>query len=145
MKALPLILALLLLALGVAGCGGPDRAALARKTVSDYWSDIGHLKINQAYALLSPGVQAGLPKTQFQQNIVGFVQNTNGISAKIYKADVVGDCSLVTLGLITPLDPAHAAKVQQRLYWVSGGWRITDSNGYVNRTIQKLTSCPTGT
>jgi hypothetical protein len=144
-KALSLVLAVPLLALGLIGCGGPDRTALASKTVSDYWYDIGHLKINQAYALLSPGVQSGLPKNEFRQNLFGFLQNTNGISAKVYKADVVGDCSLVTLGLITPLDPAHAAKVQQRLYWVQGSWRITDSGGYVSRTIQKLTSCPTGT
>ena len=144
MKAFSLLI-VPVLALAVAGCGGDDRTALAQKTVTDYWSDIGHLKIDQAYALLSPGVQAGLPKTAFQQNIFGFVKNTQGISAKVYRADVVGDCSLVTLGLISPLAPTSPYKVHQHLYWTQGAWRITDNNGYVTRNSEKLTTCPTGT
>jgi hypothetical protein len=113
--------------------------------VTDYWYDVGHLKVAQAYALLSPGVQSQLKESDFQQNIFSLVQGTNGVSAKVYRADVLGDCSIVTLGLISPQVPSAAFKVHQHLYWLNGSWRITDSDGYVSRRNEKLTTCPTGT
>jgi hypothetical protein len=144
-KSLSLLAAVPLLAIALAGCGSsPDRTSLAKKTVSDYWSDIGRMKLNQAYALLSPGVQNQMSQTTFDQNVVSLLKGTSGVSAKVYTAAVVGDCSLVSLGLISPAAPAPF-NVHQHLYWIQGGWRITDSNGYVSRRAEKLTSCPTGT
>lgn len=132
-----------LLVVALSGCG-QDRTALAKKTVQDYWYDVGHLKLDQAYNLLSPGVQQTLTKSNYQQDLFGFLQNSNGISAQVSKADVVGDCALVSLGLMSPRAPGQSLKVQQHLYWINGGWRITDQDGTVSQRHETLKSCPTG-
>lgn len=129
----------------LSGCGsGADRSSLAKQAVHTYWDDVGHLKLGQAYALLSPGVQQSMPEKDFGNNIVGFLQSTAGISADVHKATVVGDCAQVALGLISPKAPGGEYHVYQSLYWLNGGWRITNPAGGTSQNPVTLTSCPTG-
>jgi hypothetical protein len=137
-------IAAFVLLLSLAGCGGQDRPKLAQQTVSSYWNDLEHLRVDQAYKLLSSGVRSGVSATDFRSNIYGFLQGTAGISAKIGKPEVVGDCAQVPVTLFAPRDPSGPLHGYQHLYWLNGGWKITEQNGGVTPKYSKLTSCPTG-
>lgn len=131
--------------LGLTACGsGQNRVALAQKTVSDYWSDIGHIKFNSAYALLSPANQHNMTRQDFEQNMFEFLRGTQGVSSQVKQAKVVGDCALVALDLHFPAAAGATLHAYQHLYWLNGGWRITEPDGRVTRQPTKLTSCPTG-
>lgn len=132
------------LLVALAGCGGPDRVSLAKSTVHDYWYDVGHLQTAKSYQLLSPGVQGTISRRQYRQSIVSFLEHTAGVTAVVRKADVLGDCALVYIGLISPRAPSGQFKAHQHLYWINGGWRITDQLATISQQPEKLTSCPTG-
>lgn len=129
--------ALLTLILGTAGCGtigfanGPDKAALAKKAVESYWNYAGHGKINQAYSMLTPGVRESLPKSQYAQNMIGLLTRAGSITAKANKAYVSGDQAQVRLTLYSPKDKPFPA--WQHLFWLNGGWHISDNNAYVSQ------------
>lgn len=100
--------ALLVLTLGVAGCGtigfanGPDKSALAQKAVESYWRLAGHGKIDAAYAMLTPGVREGIPRNQYAQNIIGLLTRAGSITVKVQKVYVQGDRAQVRLTLYSP-------------------------------------------
>ncbi len=143
---LPILLAGCMLLTGLTGCGGgADRAALAKQTVNTYWSDIGHLQIDKAYDLLSPGNQQTVTRLSFRQNMIGFLESLEGVSGKATNAQVIGDCALVALTLNAPAAQGSSLHTYQHLYWLGGGWRITEPNGQTTQHPGKLTSCPTGT
>jgi len=125
--------------------GSQNRVALARQTEHSYWNDFGHYKVHPAYMLLTPGVRQALKEKDFQQAMIGLLTSTNGVTAAIGKITVVGDCAQAQLGLQSPKAPGQKLKVWQHLYWIDGGWHISDTNAEVSRAYTPLTSCPTGT
>lgn len=130
---------------GLAACGsGQDRTALAKKAVNSYWYDIGHIKFDRAYDLLSPANQQAMTRQDFRQNMFDFLRGTQGVSSQAQAAQVVGDCALVRVDLRFPAATGATLHAFQHLYWLNGGWRITEPNGQVTRHASKLTSCPTG-
>ena len=71
----------MMLLVGVSACGtGQDRAALAKQAVQTYWSDINHMKLSQAYNMLTPGTQATRPKSNYMQDMAQYLAATGGIT-----------------------------------------------------------------
>ena len=129
-----LILALLVAALAtssITGCGGPDRAALARKTVQTYWNDIKFGRVKQAYQILSSGQKQVMTLTQYGQNMFDFLKGTEGVTAVVGDAHVKGDCASVpvTLKASKAPDPKQDLHAYQDLFWENGSWRISNENG----------------
>lgn len=125
--ALPVLLALL------AGCGGPDRASLAKQTVKDYWSDVNSAKMGSAYALLTPGIQQTRPKPQFTQDMFAFLSTVGAVTPAVSKPTVNGDRAVVPV-FLTFVKQQKTLQAYQHLYWYNGSWRITDENGGVSQT-----------
>lgn len=121
------------------GCGGKDRATLAQETVKNYWSDIGHGKIKDAYGLLSSGVRQQTTLAEYNQSFMALLTKTNGVAADVKKAEVHGDCAIVPVGLLSPKAPGEQFHVYQHLFWENGNWRITDPQGGVSQQHQH---CP---
>lgn len=128
--------ALFAVTLLTAGCGtigfanGPDRTALARQAVQSYWNYAAHGKINQAYGMLTPGVQEGIKKTDYAQAIIGLLTRAGSITAKVKKVYVQGDVAQVSVTLYSPKDHPFAA--WQHLAWQNGSWHISDNNAYLS-------------
>lgn len=141
-RPLPLAL-LIIVCVIITGCGS-DRTAAARDTVQNYWYDIGHGKVKDAYSLLTPGTQQGLKLDTYTQTVFGFLQQTAGVKATVGHVDVVGDCAQVALALDSPKAPGGTLHAYQHLYWLDGSWKISDANGQLSQSHPKLT-CPTGT
>ena len=139
-RFLPLLIPLLVLA----GCGGESRATLARQTEQAYWNDIHSAKLDKAYQLLTPGTKSQFSANDFRQSMFNFLQHTSGVTAQVKKVSVVGDCAQVSLDLISPLEPSGKFHVYQHLYWIDGGWHISDQNATLSQKYVPLTSCPTG-
>ncbi len=132
--------------MGASACGGgQDRVALAKQTVNEYWNYLAHVQIDKAYGLLSPGNQQAVSRSNYRQNMIGFLEGTSGVNATATHADVIGDCALVALNLHIPAAPGGVLKTYQHLYWIDSGFRITEPNGQTTLHPGKLTSCPTGT
>ena len=91
LRFLPLSILLVFLA----GCGGPDRAALAKQTVKDYWTDVNAAKMESAYALLTPGIQQTRAKGQFKQDMFAFLATVGAINPSVSKPTVKGDRAVV--------------------------------------------------
>ena len=128
--------ALLALTLGTAGCGtigfaNPDKPALAKQAVQNYWNYATHGKINQAYNMLTPGVREGIPKSQYAQNMIGLLTRAGSISVKVKKVYVSGDNAQVSVTLSSPKDQPLPA--WQHLFWQNGAWQISDNNAYVSQ------------
>jgi hypothetical protein len=117
----------------LAGCGGPDRAALAQQTVKDYWTDVNSAKMANAYALLTPGIQQTRPKQQFTQDMFSFLATVGAITPTVAKPSVNGDHAVVPV-FLTFVKQQKTLQAYQHLYWYNGNWRITDENGGVSQT-----------
>lgn len=128
MKRVHFLLAGTALALVLSACGGPNRSTLAANTTQEYWTDIQHAKFGQAYALLTPGNQAARPKTNYVQDMFGFLENTGGLTVKVGTPVVNGDLAAVPLKLHSPKQAQDFAACQH-LVWSSGKWLIADQNG----------------
>jgi hypothetical protein len=121
-----------------AGCGtvslagsGPDRTALAKTTIQTYWRDITHGKLPSAYSILTPGVRAGLSQSDFSQNFIGLLTRSGSLAVTVGKVYVNGDNATARVKLTSPRDqPLHA---WQHLFWVNGGWHISDNNAYLSK------------
>lgn len=113
------------------GFGQQDRVALARQTVKVYWADIGHGKVRAAYRLLTSGNRQARPFNQYSQDMFGFLTHMAGVTAKVRQVQVNGDQAVVGVSLYSPLS-ASPLKAYQHLYWESGAWRISDTNGGVS-------------
>jgi hypothetical protein len=128
---------LILLSLTLAGCGTvslagnpPSRSTLAKRTIISYWSDINHAKMSQAYRLLTPGVREGITKADFANNFIGLLTNASTIGATVNNVQVNGDTATAKVTLTSPKDhPLHA---WQHLFWVNGGWHISDNNAFLS-------------
>lgn len=116
----------------IAGCGGPDRAALAQQTVKEYWTDVNSAKMENAYALLTPGIQQSRPKTQFKQDMFAFLATVGAITPAVSKATINGDHATVPVDL-TFVKQQKTLQAYQHLYWYNGNWRISDENGGVSQ------------
>jgi hypothetical protein len=111
---------------------GPDRAALARQTTTEYWSDIGHGKMLAAYHLLTSGTAQARPFTQYSQDMYGFVAGVAFIWATTGATEVQGDHAIVRVHLHSP-KTTRTLDAYQHLFWENGGWRISDLNGGVSQ------------
>lgn len=127
----------LLAGVALSACGD-DRAHQAQQTVQSYWSDIDHGKMEDAYKLLTSANQQQIGSVNYQRNMLSFVAQMSGISAKTGNAYVNGDRAVVDLTLLSPSvqTPLYAC---QHLFWESG-WKISDDSGTVQRR-KKSQSC----
>lgn len=116
----------------LAGCGGPDKAALAKQTVKDYWTDVNSAKMESAYALLTPGIQQTRPKGQFKQDMFAFLASVGAITPTVSKPTVNGDRAVVPV-FLTFVKQQKTLQAYQHLYWYNGNWRISDENGGVSQ------------
>ncbi|HEY8684075.1 MAG TPA: hypothetical protein VIO57_00555 [Chloroflexota bacterium] len=116
----------------LAGCGGPDKAALAKQTVKDYWTDVNSAKMESAYALLTPGIQQTRPKGQFKQDMFAFLANVGAVTPTVSKPTVNGDRAVVPV-FLTFVKQQKTLQAYQHLYWYNGNWRISDENGGVSQ------------
>ncbi|HEX6506650.1 MAG TPA: hypothetical protein VF221_03370 [Chloroflexota bacterium] len=133
MKALRYLAAPVFVMIFIAGCGGPDRTALAQQTVVNYWTDVNNAKMTEAYKLLTPGIQQTRPKGQFTQDMFGFLSSVGAIKPTVSKATVNGDKAVVPVYLYF-VKQQKTLEAYQHLYWYNDGWRITDENGGVSQT-----------
>lgn len=110
------------------GFGGQDRSALAKQTVQNYWSDIGHGKVKVAYYLMTSGNRQTMSLTQYGQNMFGFLKGTEGVSATTGNPTVNGDQATVPVTLRSPKTTIklHA---YQHLFWENGSWKVSDPDG----------------
>jgi hypothetical protein len=116
---------------GIGMAGGPDKQALARTTVQDYWHDVNHGKIKQAYGLLTPGVRSGITENQYYQNMLGLLTKAGSITVAVRDTSVNGDLGTVKVTLYSP--NAKPLNAWQHLFWQNGGWLISDNNAYVSQ------------
>ena len=114
-----------------AGCGGPDRNALARQTVQTYWDDVRHAKFKDAYGKLTSGQQQVNSLGQYARNMFDFLKGTEGVTAIVGNPKVSGDCAKVPVTLKSPKapNPKDDLHAYQDLYWQNGGWRISNESG----------------
>lgn len=105
-----------------------DRPRLAQKTVQTYWQDIGTGHVKDAYALLSPGVQAARKYQYFSQDMFGFLTQTAGVQAQVTKPQVNGDQGVVVVTLYAQKQNRRI-RAYQHLFWQGDHWVITDQNG----------------
>jgi hypothetical protein len=117
----------------LAGCGGPDRASLAKQTVKEYWTDVNSAKMANAYALLTPGIQQTRPKQQFTQDMFSFLATVGAVKPAVSNASVNGDHAVVPV-FLTFIKQQKTLQAYQHLYWYNGNWRISDENGGVSQT-----------
>lgn len=119
----------------IAGCGDPDKAALARQTVQTYWSDINHGKLKNAWDMLTPGQQQANPLSQWGANIFDFLKQSNGIKVKVGTASVTSTSDgtfasvPVHVSFVAAPDPRNDKSGYQHLYWQDGKWLISDESG----------------
>lgn len=127
MKRVHLATAGLALAVILSACG-QDRSSLASNTVSEYWGYIQHAKFSKAYDLLTPGNQAARPKSNYAQDMFGFLESTGGLKVTVGKPVLSGDLAAVPVKLHSP-KTSQAFAACQHLVWNSGKWLIADQNG----------------
>jgi hypothetical protein len=123
----------LVCALSVAGCGGPDRSALAKQAIVNYWSDVNHAKFPAAYALLTSGNRAVTTFSTYRQDMFGFLESVSGITVVPGTPQISDDRATVPIKFESPRAPGFA-RFWQHLFWENGGWRIADQNGGVSKT-----------
>jgi hypothetical protein len=116
-----------LVGVAITGCG-EDRAALARKAVKTYWTDISHAKLTQAYHMMTSGNRSAKPLKTYGQDMLGFMQTTGGVTPRIGKAEVHDDRAVVAVSLYSPKSPVPL-NAYQHLFWEGSGWKISDENG----------------
>jgi hypothetical protein len=112
----------------LAGCGGPDRTALAHQTVQTYWRDVGRMKLHNAYMMLTPGNRSALKETDYAQSIIGLLKQTQGLTATLGAAHVNGDSATVPVTLHSPLTRVPQPGCQH-LFWTNNRWLISDDSG----------------
>ncbi len=118
----------------LAACGGSaNRASLAKAAVTTYWKDVNSAKLDNAYALLTPGIQQSRPKSAYRQDMLGFLSTVGSVTPSVSKPSVNGDRAVVPV-LLTFSRQQKTLEAYQHLYWYNGGWRITDENGGVSQT-----------
>jgi hypothetical protein len=128
LKLLPAAAGCAALLLVATGCGQQNRGALARQQVETYWRDIDHMKLNQAYSLITPGVQAQDTRKTYEQNIVDFLKGTGGISVKTGKAKISDGQASVPVAMYSPKS-GKPLKACQHLVWMNNTWLISDAHG----------------
>jgi len=111
-----------------AACGGPDRTALAKSTVTAYWTDISHGKFGPAYRMLTPGDRQARPFSGYVSDMQGFMTQVAGLTVHAGKTTVSNDTAVVAVTLHSPLTTV-AKHAYQHLYWTGSTWQITDSDG----------------
>jgi hypothetical protein len=129
---LALLLALIC-AVSLAGCGDPDRSALAKQAVVTYWSDINHGKFNAAFEMLTSGERGVLTFSSYRQSMFGFLTHVSGVTVTPGDPQVTDDRATVPVGFHSPAAPG-TAHFFQHLFWENGGWKIADQNGGVSPT-----------
>jgi len=116
----------------LAGCGGDDKTALARKTVQIYWQDINQGKWRQAYHMMTTGQQQATTISDYVKNWADFLTNsTGGVTAVVGQPRVDGSCAKVPITLKSPrtYSPKQYLHAYQDLYWQNGEWRISNELG----------------
>lgn len=119
--------------LSLSACGSVNQSAAVRETVQQYWYDIGHAKLAQAYHMMTTGNQASRSVGDYSQDMMSFLENTAGVSVKVGKPVVHGDFAVVDVWLSSPKSSGrfHA---YQHLYRENGHWRISDQNGGLSQS-----------
>ena len=128
MKRARYLLAGIALAVILSGCG-QDRTKLASQTVQAYWTDIQHAKFNKAYDLLTPGNQAARSRSNYAQDMFGFLESTGGLTVRVGTPIVKDDLATVPVQLFSPKAPGKGYPACQHLVWGSGKWLIADESG----------------
>lgn len=124
-------------AIGLVSCGGgTDRSAAARQTVQNYWGDISHGKMSQAYNMQTTGARQTTTLANYSRNLFDFLQGTAGVRAVVGSATLNGDQAAVAVTLKSPKAPNPKSDLHayQHLFWENGQWRISDQNGGLSHT-----------
>lgn len=112
---------------------GQDRSALAKQAVQTYWSDIAHAKMYQAYEMMTSGNRAARPLKYYEQDMFSFLTHVANVKATVGQPAVNGNNAVVPVSLSSPLS-SQKLHAYQHLYWESGHWRISDTNGGLSST-----------
>lgn len=78
--------------------------------------------------MLTPGNQAARPKSNYAQDMFGFLESTGGLTVTVGSPVINGDLAAVPLKLHSPKQQA-AFPACQHLVWNNGKWLIADQNG----------------